>query len=393
MKATADDIAIETLHCINCITGEPEVLKCSDDALVSITRSDERDSGLLYGPGLIDLQVNGIRGIDFNRPTLTVNDVTEAAKQQLTQGVTQFLPTVITNADDHVITILNTISEACENDQLTNDCIAGIHLEGPFISPAPGARGAHEQAFIKAPDWDLFRRFQDAAGGRIKIITLAPEWEGSATFIEKCVASGVIVSIGHSVANTLQIRSAVEAGACMSTHLGNGVPLSLPRHPNIIWDQLAEEPLHACIIADGLHIPDSFIKVVMKAKGEAVMLASDSTCFTGMPPGEYTGHIGGDVVVDENKKISLKSEPGLLAGAAKSLLENVQTLTEHHLCSLSAAWKMASLNVIDFLRRQSKGFEEPKNDLVIFFAEGKTLRVHKVIKSGRTVYRNEQCES
>jgi len=269
---------------------------------------------------------------------------------------------------------------------MVNDCIWGIHLEGPFISLVEGAKGAHDEKCIKAPDWELFSKFQEEAGGKIKLITIAPEWEGSYSFIKKCKDNGVLVSIGHSMANTEQIRRAVEAGASLSTHLGNAVPLLLPRHPNLIWDQLAAEELYACIITDGIHIPDSFIKVVLKNKAKNTIVISDATCFAGMAPGEYQNHIGGTVILDKEKRVSLKGSPGLLAGAAKSLLENVETLINHNLSTLSEGWQMASANVANMLGKNDDTFNNKNDDLVIFQLNGKEIEIERVIKNGRIVF-------
>lgn len=375
----------DTITCTHCITGETEDWLLDNDRLISISKSGKGSSPFFSGPGLVDLQVNGICGIDFNIPTVTAGDILNATQYLLTKGITTFFPTVITNSDEHIIAILRTVAAACKKDPLVAACIGGIHLEGPFLSPSPGAKGAHDKAFIRPPDWELFSSFQEAAEGNIKIITLAPEWEGAPEFIEKCTRSGVIVSIGHSLANTSQIKKAVKAGARMSTHLGNAIPLLLPRHPNIIWDQLAEDDLYTCIIADGIHIPDSFIKVVLKIKGDRTMIVSDATCFAGMEPGEYQTHIGNAVVLDSNKRISLKEEPGLLAGAAKSLLENIETLLEHELCSLGATWQMASSNVTAFLHAHGKSAND-KDDKVIFTVEGSSVLVQKVIKNGKLVF-------
>lgn len=386
MKTASIHTESEAITCTNCITGEREALSFRDDTLLSVQKADPSESAFFSGPGLVDLQVNGIFSIDFNVPSVTVQDIINANQYLLTQGVTTFFPTVITNSDEHIIVIMRTIAEACKQDPLVGACVGGIHLEGPFISPQPGAKGAHNEAFIKAPEWELFKRFQEAADGKIKIVTLAPEWEGAPEFIEKCTRSGVIVSIGHSLANTSQIKKAVQAGARMSTHLGNGIPLLLQRHPNMIWDQLAEDDLYTCIIADGIHIPDAFIKVVQKIKGNNTMIVSDATCFAGMAPGEYTRHIGGNVVLDKNKRVSLKGEPGLLAGAAKSLLENIETLLDHQLCSLGAAWQMASLNITGFLNSCGNGLTNYEKDRVIFTMDGASVLVQKVIKNGKVVF-------
>lgn len=385
MKKRAEE-KDEVVVCVNCITGKTEAISFRDHAVKHIAEAENEENNLLFtGPGLIDLQINGINGIDFNDPSLTREDIIRATHYLLSQGITTFLPTVITNSDENTLKIVRAIYNACQSDPLVNDCIWGIHLEGPFISPVPGARGAHDANYIKPPDWKLFKRIREAAGGKIKLVTLAPEWEGSDAFIKECKSQGILVSIGHSMANTEQIAGAIKAGASLSTHLGNAVPLLLPRHPNIIWDQLAAGELYACIIADGIHIPDSFIKAVMKIKGRMTIATSDATRFTGMAPGEYHSHIGDTVLLDEHKRISLKNTPGLLAGAAKSLLENVECLLDHQLSTIGGAWQMASQNVADMLSANDAAFYQP-DDRVIFQVIENRIQIMRVIKSRKVVF-------
>ena len=371
--------------CENCITGEVEEIIICEGMVMNIFKMESKSCLPLIGPGLIDLQINGVNKIDFNIPTLKPEDLLSATHYLLSQGITSYFPTIITNSDEAVTTILHTIHKTCISNEIVQDCIAGIHLEGPFISPKEGAKGAHDERYIKAPDWNLFKKFQEAAGGRIKIITIAPEWEGSEKFIKECLKNDVTVSIGHSLANSDQIKNAVKAGATMSTHLGNAVPLLLPRHPNLIWDQLAAEELYTCLITDGIHIPDSFIKTVLKVKGDKTLIISDATCFAGMPSGEYKSHIGGTVVLDSEKRVSLKGSGGLLAGAAKTLLENVETLINRDICSLSEAWKMASVNVANMLSTYDSSFISEK-DLVIFDVKDNEILIQMVIKNGKVVF-------
>lgn len=300
---TGIDKGNKVVACSNCITGKTEEVIFKNGTVTDIIERESLQENIPFiGPGLIDLQVNGVNGIDFNDPAVTEEDIKRATYFLLSKGITTFLPTVITNSDDNTCKIVRTIYGACLSDPVVNGCIWGIHLEGPFISPVPGAKGAHDEKYIKPPDWELFQKFQQASGGKIKLITLAPEWEGAGSFIEKCREHKILVSIGHSMATSEHIRMAVKAGASLSTHLGNAVPLLLPRHPNIIWDLLAAEELYACIITDGIHIPDSFIKVVMKNKAAKSLAVSDATCFAGMPPGEYQNHIGGTVILDKEKE-------------------------------------------------------------------------------------------
>lgn len=373
---------------INCITGKPETFTIKNYDNTSSKKIAKKIEHQLYcGPGLIDLQINGINGIDFNTPSLSKQDLTNANQYLLSTGVTTFFPTIVTNSDENILKMLATIYQTCEQDALFNSCVGGIHLEGPFISNTEGAKGAHNEKYIKAPDWELFSRFQNAAGGRIKLVTLAPEWEGSYEFIENCRKQNIIVSIGHSLANPEQIKNAVKAGAGMSTHLGNGVPLQLQRHPNIIWEQLANEKLYTCLIADGIHVPDSFIKVVLKIKGNHTLIVSDATMFAGMPPGEYENNIGGNVIVDAMKRVSMKDSPGLLAGAGKSLLENIEYLYQSQLVTLGEAWQMASVNVINMFGEHSSIDENRfKQDQVLFSIRDKGIEVAKTIKNGEIVF-------
>jgi len=333
-------------------------------------------------PGLVDLQINGINGIDFNSILLTKQDVLAATKYLISKGVTLFCPTLITGTKETMFQLLGIIREACETYPLVNDCVLGVHLEGPFISGEDGARGAHPKACIQNPSLEFLEQAIAISNNRIVLITLAPELENSQEFISACVAKGVKVAIGHSMATLQDIKSATENGLSMVTHLGNAVPLMLRRHPNILWDLLAEEKLHASLIADGSHIPDEFLKVAFKVKGDKSFLVSDATAFAGMPPGEYDAHIGGKVVLDGNGKLSMKGSNGMLAGAAKNLLENVEYLVANNLLTLSDAWKKGSV----FPAKYIYGDVFHISDRVIFVKSDTIFTIRKVIKNNKIVY-------
>lgn len=376
-----------TIVCgINCLTGQAEEYLIEDGVIRRINQLKESAEDLPYvGPGLIDLQINGTHGVDFNDLSLTPPDLLDVTHQLLSQGVTSFFPTLITNADENLIYLLSTINQACEAYPLVESCVGGIHLEGPFISNKDGARGAHPREYIKTPNWNLFQRFQQASGNRIKLITLAPEWPETTEFTRRCRAVGIRVALGHTLANTEQIVVAVEAGATLSTHLGNAVPTVLPRHPNLLWDQLAQEELYASIIADGFHLPNNFVKIVMRVKPERTLLVSDATQFCGMPPGEYTTHIGGEVILESSGRLAINDGSGLLAGAARSLLENVQCLLDEQLAPLSQAWSMASVFPAQFLGGETPLSVGQPADLVQFSFENRGIKIERVMKGGEWV--------
>lgn len=270
-------------------------------------------------PGFIDHQVNGFAGFDVNGERADAESIMGLTRALWATGVTRYLPTVITNDEAHMIRSLKAIAAACRRDPLVAACIAGIHVEGPFISPLDGPRGAHQKESVRPPDWDEFRRWQDAAEGRIAIVTLSPEWPQATSFIERIVEAGVIASIGHTAATPEQIRDAVRAGARMSTHLGNGCHLVLPRHPNYIWEQLACDALWAGLIVDGFHLPPSVVKVMIRAKGlERVLLTTDAVAMAGLPPGRYRLNRV-DVELTPQGRIEVVGSGGLLAGSVLTM--------------------------------------------------------------------------
>ncbi|HPF50782.1 MAG TPA: amidohydrolase family protein [Draconibacterium sp.] len=344
----------------------------------------------IVAPGLVDLQVNGYGGIDFNTIPFTENDVLRLVKKLAQQGITQFLPTIITNSDEAIKQGLKTIVQACKFYPEVNSVVAGIHLEGPFLSEEDGSRGAHDRNFVQKPDWNLFQEWQSAAEGKIKIITLSPEWEGAAEFIKKCFESGVIVSIGHTAASSEQIAEAVEAGARLSTHLGNGAQLMLPRHPNYIWEQLAQDQLWATVIADGFHLPDSFLKVVFRMKPETSILISDCTQFAGLAPGIYKSHIGGEVLLNPEGRLCMAENPELLAGSAQSLLWCVNQVIRKELLGFEQAWNRASLKPMELLTGKTQtAFEigQPAN-LVLLSNETGEIEIQQTIGGGKILFSN-----
>ena len=267
-------------------------------------------------PGFVDLQVNGFAGVDFNSPALRVEDFHRAAAAMRATGVTRFLPTLITAAIEPFSRLARLIAD------IEDPAIAGIHMEGPYICPEDGPRGAHPRAHVRPASRDDFNRRQEAARGRIVLVTLAPEVPGALALIEYLAAAGVRVAIGHSAATPEQIRDAIAAGATLSTHLGNGCAALLPRHPNMIWEQLAADELHASLIVDGHHLPPATVKAMVRAKPPAgTILVTDAMAAAGCAAGTYRI---GDVEVDvgADRRVSLSGTP-YLAGSALAMNEAI----------------------------------------------------------------------
>ena len=307
-------------------------------------------------PGLVDLQVNGFAGIDFNAAALTVDEVQQACAALHRESVESFLPTLITNDSAIIERNLRTILQADGHDQAK---ILGIHLEGPFLSPLAGVRGAHPPQWIKPPDLDWVKRMHEIADGTIRILTMSPEWEGSVRFIESVVSLGIRVAIGHTAATPQQIADAAKAGASLSTHLGNGIPAVLPRHPNPIWSQLAESDLWASAIGDGFHLSKEVFTVFHQVKKGRFFLVSDSTQFAGMPPGRYQTHIGGDVILTPDGKLHLAENESLFAGAAMSLKRMIETLVLGGFLSHEEAWHLGSVAPLEYLCGSTKPDHSP----------------------------------
>lgn len=286
-------------------------------------------------PGFVDIQVNGFAGIDFNSPDVTGEQIRGALTALHATGVTRLLPTLITGPLDRFARCARALLA------VNDPAIAGIHLEGPYISPTDGPRGAHPRAHTMPARLDDFKRRQDAASGRIVLVTLAPEVAGAIDLIEYLVANDVRVAIGHSEADAAMIRNAISAGATLSTHLGNGCAAVMARHPNLIWEQLAADELSASLIVDGHHLPPATVKSAVRAKSPArSILVTDAMAAAGCPPGSYRiGEL--DVVVGADRRVSLSGTP-YLAGSALTMPEAVANTVRFTGLPLADVFPMAS---------------------------------------------------
>ncbi len=239
--------------------------------------------------GLFDFQVNGFGGVDFQRDDLTSTEFAHAVAALRKHGTSGIFATLITDEIDALCRRFAALEKLCATVPSAGAAILGYHLEGPWLSPTPGYRGAHPAGPMRAPTFADYERLQAAAHGRLRLITLAPEWPGSAEFIAAVTQQGVHVSLGHTDASEAEIDEAIRAGARFCTHLGNGCPLELPRHDNIVQRLLARDELTACFIPDGIHLPKGVLKNFVRAKPAGrVLFTTDAMAGAGAPPGRYT---------------------------------------------------------------------------------------------------------
>jgi len=237
---------------------------------------------------LVDFQVNGFAGVDFQSDALDASQLRRAVAALRRHRVARIFATLITDDVDRLCRRFERFEQLCAEDSAARQLIAGYHLEGPWLSPVPGFCGAHSPRFMHAPEVAEFERLQRAANGRIRLVTIAPEWPGSDDFIRHVVDRGVHVSLGHTDATGAQIDRAVTAGARFATHLGNGTPTILPRHDNIAQRLLARDELIACFIPDGVHLPPFVLRNFFRAKSPGrVLFTTDAMAGAGAPPGKY----------------------------------------------------------------------------------------------------------
>lgn len=378
-------------------TGNPIEVRIVGDRIVHHTASSEaledRNSPWI-SPGFFDIQVNGFGGKDYSLPNLCEEDVIQIIHTLASSGTTTHLPTIVTSSQERFLRNLEVINGAMENYPEALHGIPGIHIEGPYISEIDGPRGAHDSQYIRNPDYQELVEWQAASGNRIKIVTLAPERPGSIAFIEKAVADGVCIALGHTAATPEEIDRAVAAGARLSTHLGNGSHGVLPRLKNYLWHQLANDTLHASIISDGFHLPPAVLNVMLRTKTmDRLVLVSDVALLGGKAPGAYKwGTI--DVQVHPDGHLSLK-DTEFLAGAGHLLNWDIahfmhttgSTLADTiRLCTTNPGALLNLPEVTDIdLKSGSRA-----NITCFSFAPGDTeLRIHETITAGSTIWNAE----
>ena len=271
--------------------GLSKEITVSDGYIKSIKIIDTNFENFL-SHSFIDMQVNGYLGVDYSGDDLSEEGILTLIDNLAKTGTMRHVPTIITNSEERIEKNLKIISKLVESNDKAKTAIAGIHIEGPFISKKDGPRGAHDPLFVRNPNIEEVKNWQNAANGLIKIITIAPEKENAKAFTEAIVKMGINVAIGHCEPSEEELNDVIKAGACLSTHLGNGSSAMLPRLKNHIWMQVADDRLSSGIICDGFHLPSYVVKTIYKTKGiDNLILVSDVALLGGLKPG--SGVAGG----------------------------------------------------------------------------------------------------
>ncbi|NOX56284.1 MAG: amidohydrolase family protein [Planctomycetes bacterium] len=340
-------------------------------------------------PGLLDIQINGHAGRSFTDDGLTAEAVADILRPLYGHGITRVCPTVITAPFETLARSLAAIRAACERYDWVRQMVVGCHLEGPYLSPEDGPRGFHPVDQVRPADWEEFCRLQEAAGGRIRLITLAPEVDGAIDFTRRATEAGVVVALGHTAAKSEDIRAAVEAGARLSTHLGNGAHGVLPRHPNYIWDQLAESRLMASIITDGYHLPASVVRVIVRTKTPLkTILTCDASPLAGCAPGVYPMGAGHAEVLDDGR-IVIAGQRQYLAGSGVYTDRCVARAVTLAGITLTEALDMAARNPARLLGVEEVRLKRgSRADLIVFehAKPGDELHVLATVAAGRLTY-------
>lgn len=340
-------------------------------------------------PGFIDLQVNGFAGVDYCNPDAPQDEIARSLEVLFSTGVTRLFPTVITGSPEAMLGALRNLARA-KRELPHGRAFEGFHVEGPHISPHDGPRGAHPRRWVRPPDIEEFHRWQDAAEGHVRLVTVSPEWPETPRYIEHLVGEGVVVAIGHLQATHSQIEDAVRAGATLSTHLGNGANSELPRHPNYLWQQLAEDRLAASLIVDGIHLGSDFLNVALRAKGlERSVLITDAVTPACSEPGPYMlGEI--EVMLRPGGRVTLRGSDRL-AGSALRMDRGIENLMRLAGLSLSEALTLATRNParVGRIANRRRGLQPgERTDIVEFEYDPatKSIRILRTWLDGELVY-------
>jgi len=365
-----------------------------------LNKLSDNNKPFFIAPGLIDIQINGFLSVSFSLEgadktsasggELTIADVKKVTKALWKEGVTTYFPTLTTNSHDLLLKNFTILARAMDDPSLLGS-IPGFHLEGPYISAIDGYRGAHPKQYVRKADWKEFLELYNAAGGKILLVTLAPEIDDAFEFIRKCREKGIVVSLGHHNGSAEIIKQAIDNGAGLATHLGNGCAGLINRHLNPIWPQLADDRLMISIISDGFHLPPEVLQVFYNAKGaENIIITSDITGFAGLPPGQYKIKTGETIEKTPDGNLKFLGMGGGLYGSASVLSKGVGHIMRVTGCSLAKAIQMTTINPARLHNLNDRGKLEPgkRADIILFTMDDFNMKIRETIVEGKLVFQN-----
>ncbi len=373
-------------------TGKPVLVEVQNGKISKIQSvdklSDEKNQ-VYIAPGLIDNQVNGFAGVSFNytKGELNKEGIRKITSELWKKGVTTYFPTLTSNSNEVMTTILKTLASE-QNDDFLHGSIPGYHLEGPYLSPIDGYRGAHPLKCVRKPDWNEFIQLYEASGKKVLTVTVAPELEGAMDFIRKCTELGIVVALGHHNASENIVNDAVLNGAKTCTHLGNGCANMINRHENPLWPQLANNQLMISIICDGFHLRDEEIATFYRVKGpEKTIITSDVTKFATLPPGQYISEDGEALELTSEGMLRYPAQ-NVLFGSVLPISRGVVHIMEVTGCTLGEAIRMASTNPAELYHLTDRGKLEPgkRADIILFTIGKRELKIQKTFVAGQLVY-------
>jgi N-acetylglucosamine-6-phosphate deacetylase len=304
--------------------------------------------GWWIAPGLIDLQVNGFLGIDFQSDVIDREQLECAVNGLHQAGCSRFMLTLVTEEWPRLIKRLTTLRQIRATSPLLNHAVIGWHVEGPFLSSKPGFYGAHDPGRLADPTPAHISQLRAATGNDRVILTLAPERAGAIEAVKLAVSMGIKVFLGHTDASAETLAEAIRAGATAFTHLGNGCPPLWDRHDNITWRVLDQPDLVVTIIPDRIHVAPPLFRIIHRVKqARSIVYISDAMAAAGMPPGRYRlREIETDVGADGVVRMPGTSQ---YAGSSLCPIAGVLRATQMLGCSWQSAWANYSLRPAELI--------------------------------------------
>lgn len=344
-----------------------------DKGVITAVKPINSQPGMPYvcPGGMIDTQVNGYMGLDYSDPLFNYESVWSICNALAKTGTLQHFATIVTRPHKTILNNIDRIVEARRNSVTVRNSLVGIHIEGNYISSKDGPRGAHDKKYVRKANIEEFDQYLKHSDGILKCITVGAEADGVIQLIKHAVSCGVVVALGHTGATRAQIEAAVDAGASVSTHLGNGNYQKLDRFENPLWPQLKDARLTASVIADLCHVTPDLLWIISKCKNSKIILVSDLAPCAGLPKGRVKwGNM--DVEIVDDGSVRLAGTP-YLAGAGSSLFKDVFNYAKTAGCSLDKAFRLATENPVRKYSLDSSRLalhEGQVADFILFNKEG-----------------------